>query len=415
MKPDVVQAFRPARHGGPEGPHYIQSKRLLIAGLSTRAAAESAARAGFRVTAIDAFGDLDQHPSVRALSVPRDFGARFTAAAAARAARSIACDVVMYLSSFENHRKAVGSLAVGRELWGNPPPVLKRVRDPFVVARVLRKRGLEAPPVRIAPARTGTWLLKPISSGGGRRVRACQRGSRVPRGFYLQEFVEGTPGSIVFVAANGRAVPIGVSRQLVGEQAFGAAGFQYCGNIVAAEDDPQFARDRALVRGAAELADAMAEEFGLVGVNGIDFVARDGVPYLVEVNPRWTASMELVERAYGVSVFGAHAAACAAGKLPTFNLARARRGAPAVGKAVVFARRDVTAGDTRKWWLWNDDDAVASVRDVPHPGEQFAAGQPICTVFATGRDASGCHAALVERAERVYAQLAASSLRVRRA
>ena len=40
--------------------------RLLIAGISTRAAAESAARAGFEVTAIDAFGDLDQHPGVRA-------------------------------------------------------------------------------------------------------------------------------------------------------------------------------------------------------------------------------------------------------------------------------------------------------------------------------------------------------------
>jgi hypothetical protein len=36
-------------------------------------------------------------------------------------------------------------------------------------------------------------------------------------------------------------------------------------------------------------------------------------------------------------------------------------------------------------------------------------------VFATGRDAFGCHAALVERAERVYADLATSSLRVKRA
>jgi predicted ATP-grasp superfamily ATP-dependent carboligase len=376
-------------------------KRVLIAGVSTRAAAESAARAGFEVTAIDAFGDLDQHPAVRAISVPRDFGARFTPASAARAARSIECDAVTYLSSFENHRKAVGSLGSGRELWGNSPSVLQRVRDPFEVARALRKRGHAVPSIRMTPARTGRWLLKPVLSGGGRRVRVWQPGRRVPRGCYLQEFVDGTPGSIVFVAARGCAVPIGVSRQLAGEDAFGAAGFQYCGNILAAEGDAQFARDRALVRCAAELARAIAEEFQLVGVNGIDFVARDGVPYAIEVNPRWTASMELVERAYGLSVFAAHAAACVNSVLPAsgeFDFGKARRGVQAVGKAIVFARHHVVIGD--RWPVIGD-----RMRDIPHPGERIAAGRPVCTVLAAGRDALDCHAALVERAERVYADL----------
>src|SRR5204863_524417 len=196
-------------------------KRVLIAGVSTRAAAESAAQAGLVVTTIDAFGDLDQHASVRSVPLPR----KFTAYAAARAARNIECDAVAYLSSFENHPSAV----------------------------------------------------------------------------------------IALVAAAGRAVPLGVSRQLVGEHAFGAAGYRYCGNILAAAGDAQFARDEALVADACALAQAVAEEFGVVGVNGIDFIARDGVPYAIEVNPRWSSSMELVERAYGLSVFGAHAAACEAG------------------------------------------------------------------------------------------------------
>ena len=207
---------------------------------------------------------------------------------------------------------------------------------------------------------------------------------------------------MVFVAAGGRAVPLGVSRQLVGEHAFGAAGYRYCGNILAAAGDAEFARDEALVDAACALAHAVAEEFGVVGVNGIDFVARGRRPaYAIEVNPRWCASMELVERAYGLSVFGAHAAACAAGALPAFDLVRARRGAGAVGKAVVFARHDVTVGDTREWL------ADSSVRDVPRPGERIRAGRPVCTVFAAGRDAVACHAALVRRAERVYAELAA--------
>ena len=191
-----------------------------------------------------------------------------------------------------------------------------------------------------------TWLVKPLASGGGHRVQPWPDAAGLPRGCYLQELVNGTPGSVVFVASGGRAVPIGVSRQLIGDRAFGAAGYRYCGNILAAAGDTG---DAALVDRACALARAVAEEFGVVGVNGIDFVARDGVPYAIEVNPRWCASMELVERAYGLSVFGAHAAACANGVLPEFDLLRARRGAGAVGKAVVFARRDVVVGDTREW------------------------------------------------------------------
>jgi uncharacterized protein len=222
----------------------------------------------------------------------------------------------------------------------------------------------------------------------------------LPRGAYLQELVDGTPGSIVFVAAGGRAVAIGVSRQLIGEEAFGATPYRYCGSILAAAGDAQFARDEALVNQACVLARAVAEEFGLVGVNGIDFMARDEVPYPVEVNPRWSASMELVERAYDLSVFGVHAAACRDGQLPAFDLADARRLAGAAGKAVVFARQDVTIGDTGRWL------GDATVRDVPHPGERIRAGRPLCTVFADGHDGEACHAALVRRAERVYAELA---------
>jgi len=385
--------------------------RVLIAGVSCRAAAESAARAGFDVTALDAFGDLDQHSAVRALSVPRDFGVRFTPAAAARAAKSIECDAVVYLSSFENHVTSVRSLVAGRQLWGNQPSVLRRVRDPFELARVLRKRGHAVLSIRVSPTRTGRWLLKPVLSGGGGRVRVCQPGRRVPRGFYLQEFVEGTPGSIVFVAARGRAVPIGISRQLAGEPAFGATGFKYCGSILPPAGDAQFARDNALVRTASALARTIAEEFELVGVNGLDFVARDGVPYAIEVNPRWTASMELVERAYGLSVFAAHAAACVNGVLPAsrdFKLGAARRGVQAFGKAIVFARDAVTVGGARDW-------IARGIGDVPHAGEKIAAGRPVCTVFATGRDALDCHAALVDRAARVYADLATPGPRARRA
>jgi predicted ATP-grasp superfamily ATP-dependent carboligase len=387
-------------------------QRVLLAGISTRAAAESAARAGFAVTALDAFGDLDQHESVTALVLPR----RFTPHAAARAAKSLECDAVAYLSNFENHPAAVATLASGRTLWGNPPAVLRRVRDPLLLASVLERRGFAVPAVCSGEPGPGNqelgmrWLLKPIASGGGRRVRRWRSGTRIPRGRYLQALVDGTPGSLVFVAASGRAVPLGLTRQLIGERAFGASGYQYCGNILIGAGDPHFTVDDTLFESVRALSFAVSDEFGLAGVNGIDFIHDGSAAMAIEVNPRWSASMELVERAYGLSVFGAHASACANGALPDFDLAAARCHARAFGKAVVFARRDVVIGDTRRWprrdLPGRPDRPGLEIADVPHPGERIAAGRPVCTVFAVERDSAACHAALVRSAARVYEELA---------
>lgn len=346
--------------------------RVLIVGVTTRAMAESAAHAGHVVTSLDAFGDLDQHPGVRALSLPRDFGVPFSVDAVVHAAETIETDVIAYLSPFENHPAAVERLARGGSLWGNDASVLRQAREP---------RALN-------PGASGNrWLAKPRASGGGHGIRWWNPGDTVPASSYVQPFVDGVPGSIVFVAAGGRVVPLGLTRQLVGEAAFGASGFRYCGSILTAGHHLQSA-----VRAAHDAA----IELDLVGVNCIDFIRQDDVAVPIEINPRWSASMELVERAYGVSVFGAHAAACTTGELPSFDLASAARAAEPLGKAVVFARHDITCGDTHAWL------ADPTVRDVPHPGEQIAAGCPVSTVFAAGPDDDTCHANLVSRANRVY-------------
>lgn len=381
--------------------------RVLLAGVSTRAAAASAARAGYDVTALDAFADLDQEPRVRALSIVRDFGRRYSAAAAARASHALDVDAVAYLGTFENHPGAVQTLSRGRTLWGNPPGVLRQVRDPFLLAATLRWHGLPAPwtvahdpndpnvlndsNVPNVPNVSNEWLVKPLASGGGRGVRRWIPGCAVPATSYVQERIDGVPGSVVFVAAGGRAVTLGVSRQLVGDCAFGASGFRYCGSILAA--------DRAWRARADMLASTVSRAFGLVGVNGVDFIDRRGELVAIEVNPRWTASMELVERASGVSVFGLHAAACTRGLLPEAPAFAGAQTGGTLGKAVLFARRSLIVGDTRPWL--NDPD----VADVPRAGERIPAGGPICTVFSRASDEAACRAALVGTAERVFARV----------
>lgn len=371
--------------------------RVLVVGASTRAAAESAAHAGFDVTALDGYADRDQHPAVRALSITRDCSAQPTASALARAARGIDCDAVVYLSPFENHPRAVATLAAGRALWGNSPETLRRVRDPLTLAAAFRRNGFAVPRLLNPndPNAPSRWVLKPFRSGGGNQVRAWQGGA-IPRGCYVQEQIDGTPGSLVFVAAAGKSIPLGFSRQLVGDPVFGAAGRRYCGSIIASVDDEQFSFGDKLLHAAIALAECMASELRVSGLNGIDFVARDGVPYPVEVNPRWSSSMEVAEALLDATFISVHADACTRGTLPAFNLVAALRQTFAIGKAVVYARHVSSVGDTSTWLHH------PTLRDVPQSGERFRVGQPVCTVMATGRSSSDCYRALADAASRVY-------------
>lgn len=371
------------------------AKEVLIVAASARGLAESAARAGYRVYAIDAYGDVDLRAQARTIAMRRDLGREWSAAAAATAAAAIPCRSVAYGSNLENHPAAVARLASGRRLWGNDPEILRRARDPIRLAEALRSRGLPAPRTSVEAERSDSpgWLLKPRLSGGGHGIRPLRAGERIPRTRYVQERIDGTPGSITFVADGHRVVPLGLSRQLVGLPGFGSTGFRYCGSLLCGGAAPLFDRQPVVLRSAVAAASAVTETFGLVGVNGLDFIARDGEAWVVELNPRYSASMELVERAHGISIFQAHVDGCS-GRLP--SAAHLHRPLGRVhGKAVVYAMESSVARRVRRW---RDE----PIRDVPRPGERIERGRPICTVFAAAESAAGCMAVLEARAAWVY-------------
>ncbi len=369
-----------------------RARRLLVAGVTTRALATSAAKAGWAVTAIDAFGDLDLRAHAAVL-VPSREDSGFDPSTVAGLARGITVDAVAYTSNFENRPAAVSALAAGRSLLGNPAPVVQRVRNPFELTRALRRESLHAPATRATAPQSGAgparWMLKPRRSGGGHGTSAWRRGQPVSRRHYLQERIDGRAGSAVLLADGRRCILLAVSRQLVGLTAFGSRGYRYCGSLMG---HGLFPRESELLDRARTVAESVVRQFGLVGLNGIDFIARGGVLWPIEVNPRYSASMELLERAAGVPLFHWHAEACA-GRLPALR-PRAPRGI--VGKAVVFARRDSTLGGTGQWLR---DRALA---DIPRSGEHIRRGRPICTVFASGRDAESCLRALTAKAATIY-------------
>jgi uncharacterized protein len=377
-------------------PDRLPRPHVVIAGVTTRPLAQSAARAGYRVTAVDAFGDLDLHAVADViLGHPQGPGQTYGPVEAAIAASTVPARLAAYTSNFENYPRAVARLSRGRQLLGNSPTTLARARDPLELMRILRRHSLPAPHSRATEpgggAPPGRWLLKPRRSGGGHNVAPWSPGTPIPRSMYLQQRISGAPGSISFAADGVTTAVLGVSRQLVGDKRFGGGPFRYCGSLLWPLDSPLFSRQTRLIETAARIAAVLTRELGLVGLNGIDFIARSGVPYAIEVNPRYSASMELIERAHGVSLFGIHAKSCAGHMPEPLGCAGAVQ-----GKAIVFARQDAVVSRSRLWmsrtWL----------ADVPRPGEYIGQGRPICTVFAHARHPGRCQQLLARRARQVY-------------
>lgn len=393
--------------------------RILIAGLSTRAIAESAASGNRQVVTLDYFGDRDQRALVENYALLRDFELPFGAEALLQASQGLEYDALVYISNLENHPDVVAEMSRGRLLLGNDPTTLRQVRNWHVLRSFCRGAGIPVPetllPGEEETANPGAdWLVKPQHSGGGHGIKPWD-GAPLAPGTLLQRRIAGLAASAAFAADGRRSVLLGLTEQLIGRPELGAEGFAWCGNLLPLavgqrEGPPSWsnvssprkpAAAGALLRTVAQITNQLTQKFGLRGLNGIDFVVEQGPrhlqPVLVEVNPRYTASMELVERAYGQCMFAVHLEAMA-GRLPAVELAASQDG-PFFGKGIVFARQRATAPETENW-------VAQGRRDIPYPGETIDAGHPVCTVLSKGDTRQECWRNLAEAADAVRREMA---------
>jgi predicted ATP-grasp superfamily ATP-dependent carboligase len=137
-----------------------------------------------------------------------------------------------------------------------------------------------------------------------------------------------------------------------------------------------------LYQAFADLGAALGRGFGLRGLFGVDCVVRDGVPSPVEVNPRYTASVEVIEYATGLQALALHRRAFdPAAPLPPAPV----EPASVVGKAILFARAALSFPERSPWGSWTTSfpgaEIMPAFADVPHPGDRIEASRPILTCF----------------------------------
>jgi predicted ATP-grasp superfamily ATP-dependent carboligase len=359
---------------------------LILLGASVRAAAFSALRAGFSPYAIDLFADRDLAaacPAVKVAHYPRDLFAALHGAPEAP---------WIYTGGLENYPRLVDQMAAIRPLLGNRGDVLRNIRDPEQVSLAARDAGLAFPEMKQGGVTSGAWLVKPRRGSGGLGVRLATPAElvRPPRGAYLQRYIEGEAASAVFVAARGQAMLLGATRQLLGRDFGLASPFLYAGSI-----GPLGLRDEESA-GLQTLGNCLAARFGLVGLFNVDFVRTESERCVVEVNPRYSASIEVLERVTGIDSIGLHAAACERGEFVSPQEQVVNRFA---GKAIVYAAQAGVIPEAFEQFVerWNCSGPWPGIADLPRVGDPAHAGHPLVTVFAESDSLIGLETELRQR------------------
>jgi uncharacterized protein len=382
---------------------------VTIVGASARAAAYSALRAGLTPSCLDLFADADLRAAAESRRVPpADYPHSFLALL-----RDAPAGPVVYTGGLENHPQLIAAIANDRPVWGNHAESLRRSRDPFFVCQLLDDAGLLSP--RLAggsPRAGGDWLRKPFGGAGGADVSIAKADELPSAAFYHQQFVPGPSYAAVFCALGDCSALLGVTEQLVGEEWLNAQPFQYCGSI-GPVDLQSSVRDALKMVG-----EVLRSGCGLRGLFGIDFILNEGRPWPVDVNPRYTASMEVLEHATGLRTMAYQRAAFDPSEVvpellnvqdrPPTELCRRAAGAAeynCVGKAVVFASRRLVVPSSASWPIHTDPFTLPDYADIPYEGETIEEGWPIMTVFARGSSNDECRDRLRERTLRVLESL----------
>lgn len=343
---------------------------MLIVATSGRALAQCAARSGYVSVVLDCFADADTRLTAKTVRrVADDSGIRFDAGRLLRTAEQFAppaeIDAMIYGAGFESEPALLEIFAQRDRVCGNPPDVIRQVKAPETFHRLLDQIGLPYPETRLDPPESPDgWLVKRIGSAGGQDVQRCGARPFEPGRDYVQRAVPGVVCSALFLADKRRAQIIGFSEAL--PPGNGARSpFAYGGAVSQAAVSPRV-RDEL-----ASKLDKLVALAGLVGLNGIDFVVDRDSFWILELNPRPTATLELYDPDFADGLLGAHVAVCLGEPVRLQQV-----WGPVRGHAIVFAPNEFRVPP-----YWQPESWCS---DIPCPDVPIAPGMPICSVRAAG-------------------------------
>lgn len=298
-------------------------------------------------------------------------------------------------SGLETFPDSLQYLAARLRLLGNHPAVWERLSDKRGFFQRLDYLDIPYPKVRFKhPCDETDWLVKPQQGQGGEGIhhdRLRSNNTEYKHQVYWQQYQAGSAHSVLFLADKKQAQIIGFNTQWCcafdDDRAFIFSGIRTGTDLSLAQ--------QAMINNWVK---KLVLEYALIGLNTVDFISTDQHCWLLEINPRPSASMQL----YSAAWLGQHIQICLRGHLNKATLLPYQCATRPLnsGYQVVYAPQEVRIPQNFTW-------PVGCV-DLPKAGAIIATTQPICSIIANAQCSSHLMALLQTRQQSLLSKLTKS-------
>ncbi len=373
---------------------------VLVVGFNVRPLARSAKKAGYRVLAVDFWGDLDLSDWADAYTSVLDQQPHHrperplvpTTEALVTGVQQLieeegSVEYILTSGGFDDHPDAWHHLNQLGNLLGNSTQTLIRARDRQLTLEMAQQAGAATP--KSSEVTTAKQLLtatnlfdlpilvKPKYGSGGFHTRVLRTEKEITQyvqrhhftataPLLVQELIIGTDASVSILGSGKSSLALSINEQLIGLPELGKGKTKaYCGNIIPLDTSSETTHQ------LAKVSEEISSKLELMGSNGFDYViATDGTPYFMEINPRIQATIEAIELVSNINLVSLHIDACQ-GRLPP----SAPKPKGFCARVIVYSKSTCRVPDLRN---------IPGVVDIPIPGSIAERGDPICTVNHIG-------------------------------
>lgn len=329
--------------------------------------AQAAKHTGLKPLVIDLFADLDTQGYAEDFRQVKSLAEQDLVSAVDYFIERYAVAHVIYGSGFECYPESLRYLDDRLTVLGNDPDVFARQLNKPAFFSTLAALSIPYPEIVFsAPDCIDGWLIKPMQGQGGIGIKRYDADA-ADNSVYWQRFQAGASYSVLFLTDGQQVQVVGFNCQW-SVRLSEAQEFVFSGVINNAD------LSNAHKTEITDWLKQMAPVFGLKGLNSLDFIHADGCSYVLEINPRPSASMQL----YDQDLLGRHIQSCVgpvgATSVAQFLASRRLKSPLQTGYQVIYAERDLIIPDHFEWPDW--------CMDLPKSGNMCRAGQPLCSIIA---------------------------------
>lgn len=349
--------------------------------MSSRAYVQAAVDAGYEVIALDVFADADARAiaeQILKLSMHENLLDEVDFKRIFLQLNLTNIHGFLYGSLFDNCPDLLAWVAERVPVIGNTSDVLKQVKA-FSFFSLLDDLGIAHPEVRLMSPNVPNWLFKKIGGTGGMHIKSVKQPAD---GGYYQQTVVGTPISMLFVADGKTAKTIGFNQQLIAPNtelpyrfAGAVSGIALPANIRAAFE---------------QAAQKLTNAFSLRGINSLDAIWDNNKLWILELNPRLSATFSLYPNSFAVHIQGCTGSF--SDFLPFTNCSNAQ--------FILYADKVLEIAADFVWPDWVVDiPAVEGSDSNVKTSVKIRENMPICSVLAQADTAEIAHNLVLQRAK----------------